>query len=152
MERRLKEEQITKKIISWLEINGWNIICFDFPQSGTGIVLHPNVRIAGSKNKNTIIPDIIAVKNSVAVFFENKDRFCINDFRKLSDIREFNTHSDSINKILMEFSYKHIYYGVGLPISASEKANLNKNMVDFIITTDTKSIFVLHQIENIFLT
>lgn len=36
------EEQITKAILVWLEGNGWSILCYDFPQSGTAISLHPN--------------------------------------------------------------------------------------------------------------
>jgi hypothetical protein len=37
MERRITEEQVTKAILDWLEANDWKIICFDFPQSGTGV-------------------------------------------------------------------------------------------------------------------
>ena len=49
MERRLTEEQATKAILDWLEENGWKIICFDFPQSGTGVSLHPNEELRTTK-------------------------------------------------------------------------------------------------------
>ena len=38
----MREEQVTKNILDWLESNGWKIICYDFPQSGTGVLLHLN--------------------------------------------------------------------------------------------------------------
>ena len=38
----MTEEQVTKALLQHLTDNGWHIVCFDFPQSGTGRVLHPN--------------------------------------------------------------------------------------------------------------
>lgn len=32
----MKEERVSINILNWLESNGWKIICYDFPQSGTG--------------------------------------------------------------------------------------------------------------------
>lgn len=84
MERRLTEEQITKAIIDWLEGQEWQIICYDFPQSGTGISLHPNEELRITKNKGAIIPDIVAIKGTIVLFFENKDRFVLSDFVKVS--------------------------------------------------------------------
>lgn len=37
----ISEEKVTINIIKWLKENDWEIICYDFPQSGTGIMLHP---------------------------------------------------------------------------------------------------------------
>ena len=90
MERCLvmKEERVTINILNWLESNGWKIICYDFPQSGTGVLLHPNSdENRTTKNKGGIIPDILATRNSVALFFENKDRFVLSDFEKLKEIK-----------------------------------------------------------------
>ena len=36
---------------------GWYIVCFDFPQSGTGILIHPDSG-RSEKNKGSINPDI----------------------------------------------------------------------------------------------
>lgn len=38
----MTEEQVTKALLQHLTDNGWHIVSFDFPQSGTGKVLHPN--------------------------------------------------------------------------------------------------------------
>ena len=38
----MREEHVTKATLKWLLANGWEIVCFDFPQSGTGRFLHPN--------------------------------------------------------------------------------------------------------------
>lgn len=38
----MNEEKVTKCLLKWLIDNGWEIVCYDFPQSGTGRLLHPN--------------------------------------------------------------------------------------------------------------
>ncbi len=151
MEGRIKEEDITKAIISWLEKNSWEIICFDFPQSGTGKILHPNncVRL---KNKDSIIPDIVAIKNCTVLFFENKDRFVFSDFQKLENIKKDNNYSNSIAKLLSVYKYEAIYYGIGLPVTDKNRLRINKNKkkVDFIVNFDGNMVKIEHQIEKIF--
>lgn len=135
MERRITEEQVTKAILNWLESNGWQIITFDFPQSGTGYSLHPNEELRTTKNKGAIIPDIVAIKNEIVVFFENKDRFVFSDFAKVEELKTTQGYTNSINKLLQGFSYLNIFYGVGLPHSnkTEQKINENKEKVDFVI-------------------
>lgn len=135
MERRITEEQATKCILDWLEENGWKIICFDFPQSGTGVSLHPNEELRTTKNKGAFIPDIVAIKNGTVIFFENKDRFALNDFIKIQGIRSNNDYSNSINRLLTGFEYSKIFYGVGLVHSKNteQKTNLHLDKVDFAI-------------------
>ena len=151
MERRIREENVTKAIISWLEKDGWDIICFDFPQSGTGKVFHSNNR-AGLKNKDSIIPDILAIKDGIVLFFENKDRFFLSDFQKLENIKKENNYLDSISKFLSSYKYKSIYYGIGLPITPKnrEKVNENKTKVDFIIDSDGDIVKVDYQVQRFF--
>ena len=81
----MKEENVTKAILRKLVSAGWEIICYDFPQSGTGRVLHPNDR--DSKTLGAIIPDIVAIKDGIVVDFENKDRFVFSDFEKIDQLR-----------------------------------------------------------------
>jgi hypothetical protein len=135
MERRITEEQATKAILDWIENNDWEIICFDFPQSGTGISLHPNNELRTTKNKGAFIPDIVAIKNEIVVFFENKDRFVLDDFVKVQDLRQNNDYSNSIEKLLMNFRYTKIFYGVGLvySVKAEKKTNENLDKIDFAI-------------------
>lgn len=135
MERRITEEQATKAILNWLENNDWKIICFDFPQSGTGVVLHPNNELRTTKNKGAFIPDIVAIKTDIVVFFENKDRFVLDDFVKVQDLRQNNDYSTSIEKLLADFKYANIFYGVGLVHSANteQKTNENLDKIDFAI-------------------
>ena len=85
----MKEEKVTINILNWLESNGWKIICYDFPQSGTGFVLHSCNRNNSSKNKESVIPDIIAIKNGTVVFFENKDRFVLSNYKKIYKLKYF---------------------------------------------------------------
>ena len=135
MERRITEEQATKAILEWLEENNWKIICFDFPQSGTGVSLHPNEEIRTTKNKGAFIPDIVAIKNGTVIFFENKDRFVLDDFIKVQDLRNNNDYSNSIVRLLAEFEYSKILYGVGLVHSENteQKTNLHLDKIDFAI-------------------
>lgn len=152
MERRLTEEQITKEILDWLESKGWFIISYDFPQSGTGFVLHSCNRKNSSKNKESIIPDIIAIKNEVVVFFENKDRFQLSDFDKISKLKKTFDYRNAISKLLQKYDYINIYYGIGLP--STEKVNakiLNYlQMVDFIVQTNGIETTTTFQRTNIF--
>lgn len=155
MERRLimREERVTINILNWLEENGWQIVCYDFPQSGTGILLHPNGDDRTEKNKGGIIPDIIAVKEDIALFFENKDRFYQPDFDKLFEIKTENNFSDSLSQLLSGFSISKMVYGIGIP---EEKKHLDKSKtqldkIDFLITTDeNKNVKVHFDIENVF--
>ena len=135
MERRITEEEATKAILDWLEANDWEIICFDFPQSGTGVSLHPNEELRTSKNKGAFIPDIVAIKNGTVIFFENKDRFVLDDFIKVQDLRNKNDYANSIERLLAEFEYLKILYGVGLVYSENteQKTNLHLDKIDFAI-------------------
>jgi hypothetical protein len=135
MERRITEEQVTKDILNWLESNGWQIITFDFPQSGTGYSLHPNELLRTTKNKGAFIPDIVAIKNETVLFFENKDRFVLSDFLKVEELKSTQDYTSSIEKLLKEFSYSKIFYGVGLAHSdkTEQKTNENLEKVDFVI-------------------
>lgn len=135
MERRITEEQITKAILEWLETNGWEIICFDFPQSGTGVSLHPNQELRTTKNKGTIIPDIVAIKNGIVLIFENKDRFVLTDFLKVQELKQTTDYKTSLEKLLTEHNYSRIYYGVGLDytIKTEQKTNEHLEKIDFAI-------------------
>lgn len=135
MERRITEEQATKAILDWLEANDWKIICFDFPQSGTGVSLHPNEELRTTKNKGAFIPDIVAIKNRTVIFFENKDRFVLDDFFKVKNLRNKNDFSNSIERLLAEFEYTEILYGVGLvhSVFAEQMSSLHIDKIDFCV-------------------
>ena len=153
MERRLTEEQVTKAILDWLEINDWEIICFDFPQSGTGVSLHPNEELRTTKNKGAFIPDIVAIKNQTVTFFENKDRFVLDDFIKIQDLKQNNDYSTSIKKLLKGFDYSRIFYGVALAQNRNTELKTQDNLdkIDFaIFLTQDKAIKLFFDKEKIF--
>jgi hypothetical protein len=131
----MTEESVTKKILFWLESQGWNIVAFDFPQSGTGVILHSNSPNRTGKNKGSFIPDIIAVKFNVAVLFENKNRFVKSDFIKLNSIKVNETHSEAIWETLAPCGISTLLFGIAMPHSI---ANIQKaipcfDLVDFVI-------------------
>lgn len=135
----MKEERVTINILNWLENNGWKIVCYDFPQSGTGILLHPNSgENRTSKNKGGIIPDILAVKDFKALFFENKDRFVLSDFEKIKEVKSSGNYSNSIENLLTDFNVKSIYYGIGIPAIEKHisKSLENIKSIDFLVSTN----------------
>ena len=129
----MREESVTKKIIKYLKKNNWEIIAFDFPQSGTGVMILPDNNTS-SKNKESIIPDIIAYKDKTCVFFENKDRFVKSDFDKVNDLIQNNKYINNINKFLSKYELKNIYYGIGLPYYVKTDNILeHSQLVDFVL-------------------
>lgn len=138
MARRLTEEQVAKSIIRWLVRNGWTIIAFDFPQSGTGRCLHPND--TNSKTEGIWIPDIVAHKGNNLIFFENKDRFVYNDFEKVARLKNTTCYSMAIKEITQGYEYNNILYGIGFPKSPSNisKAASNLDMIEFLVTAIDK--------------
>lgn len=147
----MREEHVTKAIIKWLLDNDWEIVCFDFPQSGTGRVLHPN-SADNEKNKDSIIPDIVAVKDTVCVFFENKDRFYYPDYEKVNYLINHDDYSNDINSLLAKYQVSNIYYGIGIPtVKHTEKSQKSRNLVDFIVgVNEDKTVKEIYSVGEIF--
>jgi hypothetical protein len=135
MERRITEEVVTKKILNWLKSNWRDIICFDFPQSGTWYVLQINNDLRVNKGQDIIIPDIVALKSWKCVFFENKNRFVLADFEKVNKLKTTNNYSESIDKLLCKYNITDIYYGVWLPLYNESLSKIDKylDLVDFVV-------------------
>ena len=154
MAGRMTEEQITKALLKWLDRHGWEILCFDFPQSGTGYVLHPDEAIRTTKNKGAIIPDIVAIRENVCLFFENKDRFAKSDFEKINALRTESQYLVSIERLLFGRKISRIFYGVGLPntTSIAAKTLTFNHMIDFALFVDqeNRNVSVGYQTEAIF--
>lgn len=139
----MREEQVTKAILSWLIGNGWKIVCFDFPQSGTGRLLHPNG--TSEKNKGAINPDVVAVRNDVCLFFENKDRFYHPDYEKVNGLIVHRDYSEAIDQLLSGYGVNAIYYGIGLPSSKHKKASAEAScLVDFIVGVEEDKTVIVH--------
>ncbi len=140
----MREEHVTKAILKWLLDNRWKIICFDFPQSGTGRFLHPNG--TSEKNKGAINPDIVAVRGGVCLFFENKDRYYFPDFEKVNNLIIANDYTDDISKLLEGNTVEAVFYGIGLPTLKHKQGSKDAaHLVDFIVGVDEdKHISILH--------
>lgn len=129
----MTEERVTNIILSHLDKIEWQIVCFDFPQSGTGCMLHPDDG-EPSKNSDSIIPDIVAVKDGICLFFENKDRFYKPDYEKCNSLITHNRYTNDIAKLLDGYSVRQIYYGIGLPtVKHTPNAAKSANLVDFVV-------------------
>lgn len=149
----MSEEEVTNSIMDWLESCGWEIVSFDFPQSGTGRTLHPNPDVREyTKNKRGIIPDIVAIRNGIAAFFENKDRYEHSDFEKVQMLRENDGYSDAIDALLSGHEVQNISYGVGGPDKKAfiDRATQSREMVDFIVVTDGAASIVVYDKEQSF--
>jgi len=129
----MTEEQVTKAILNRLIEGGWNIVAFDFPQSGSGRMLHPDGEVF-EKNRGGIIPDIVAVKNSTCLFFENKDRVVVDDFLKIALLINDNHYTRAISRLLEKYPTEKILYGIGFPAHKwNDRAAANATTVDFIV-------------------
>lgn len=127
----MNEEFVTKKIIKFLKSKNWNIFSFDYPQSGTGFLLHPNDRL--NKNKEAIIPDIIANKNDTCIIMENKSYLYLEDFYKLNNLKNNNNYSDDFSRLSNQLNCKNIKYGIGIPLKFKNKAEKYLDLIDFIV-------------------
>lgn len=83
----MNEEKVTKKIMGELDKDGFTILAFDYPQSGTGVLLIPD-----KEGLPRINIDIIAVRDRELYLFENKDRYYPKDFEKLSFFKKNINH------------------------------------------------------------
>ena len=132
----MSEEKVTKEIIKYLKMNGWYIYSYDFPQSGTGTLIKPDNSI-NTKNRDAIIPDIIAIKNDICVFFEDKNRIELTDFEKVHGLITDNKYKMNINNLLKEYKINNYYYGIGLPESVNhDKLEIHKAKTNFIMLVD----------------
>lgn len=130
----MTEEMVTKSIMKWLHENGWTILTYDFPQSGTGKQFLPDDS-EGNKNLNAIVPDIVTVRDGQCLFFENKNRYYYPDYKKINNLIHDNIYQNNINDFLNGYQIDKIYYGIGLPeINYKGKAVENKEMTNFIVT------------------
>jgi hypothetical protein len=146
----MTEETVTKAILNWLIHANWEIVCFDFPQSGTGHFLHPN-NSDFEKNKGAINPDIVAIKGNVCVFFENKDRFYFLDYKKQNALINGDDYSIAIGDLLSGYPVLEIYYGIGLPtVKHSKRSKEAEHLVEFIVgVEENKDISILYNPKSI---
>lgn len=128
----MTEEQVTKHILRHLIDCGWEIICYDFPHSGMGYQLHPDN--ASSKTEGTIIPDIVAVKDTTAVIFENKDHFERADFIKLNSLRSTTAYTQAWKRLFGGKKITQMKFCIGLPDTPQNqtKARQLQALVDHI--------------------
>ena len=151
----MNEGKVTKNLIRFLKNNGWNVVAFDYPQSGTGRNFRPSKEFQeeNNKNKNHVIPDILAVKDGVLLFFENKTEFFFNDFKKVNGLRINNIYEDSINEFLGSLNIKihKMYFGIGCRDSSKfyKKAEMYYHMTDFVLNVNEQGVEVTYNSMNI---
>jgi Holliday junction resolvase len=132
----MKEGLVTNTILKWLEANQWQIISYDFPQSGTGTVLRPHLEQKPSKNKGSFIPDVVAIKNGCCLFFENKDRLNFGDFGKINQIRTDGAYTHAIGILLKGRDVSQVFFGVCYATKATKEAQIPEEQlakVDFVV-------------------
>lgn len=135
----MNEEDVTKAILQALIDGGWEIVCFDFPQSGTGRVLHPEGNPA--KNEGVIIPDVVAVKNGKCLYLENKDHYCCSDFVKVHDVIHCKRYERAFRRLLEGLDVKQMVCGIGMPATSfAGDAVTNCSMVDVVICVSDQGV------------
>ncbi|MBK7337460.1 MAG: hypothetical protein IPJ00_15430 [Saprospirales bacterium] len=77
----------------------------------------------------------------------------MDDFIKVEELRQTTDYSNSIQKLLRNFIYTEIFFGVGLPLTdnTEKKTEENKEKIDFaVFVSADKKISVKHQTATIF--
>jgi len=131
----MREEVITKAILKFLENEGYRIVSFDFPQSGTGLLLHPDTR----RDKNEgIKPDIIASKGNILIIMENKDRYWKKDFEKMHELKTSGNYKRSLDGLHRDCNTSVLKVGIGIPERKQTVINAleTRHLVDFIVVVD----------------
>lgn len=127
----MTEEMVTKAILRFLISRGWKIISFDYPQSGTGRALHP--RGSSSKTEGVLIPDVVAVKDGVSIYLENKDHYYPDDFAKVASVLRTRDYAEAFANML-GVSQDTMLGGIGLPEShCGAISEEDKQLVDLIL-------------------
>lgn len=128
----MDEEFITKKIVNFLKEKGYTIISFDFPQSGTGIMLHPDKT---AKKNEGIKPDILAFKGNLMIAMENKNRYWKKDFEKLNILKASGCYKRVLDELQNRYKTTTLRVGVGIPDEESvvSKAIKSADLIDFVI-------------------
>ncbi len=122
---------MTLSIMDHLKKRGWTVVSFDFPQSGTGRMIHPEGK---SKNKGGVIPDIIAKRESMCILMENKPIYTKSDFLKIGSILKDVSFNRALDDLKDELGVCRICGGIGLPLQETEKIKPDtKELVDFVI-------------------
>jgi hypothetical protein len=143
----MTEENVTISVIERLRENGWKILSFDYPQSGTGKLIKPDSK---EKNLGGFIPDIVAFKNGVVLFWENKDHFVFEDFTKIKNIKESEAFIKPIKDFLSKIDYGYIYFGIAIPKVDAEinKASKYYKYIDFFVTVDSREVDILYKVNS----
>lgn len=101
-----------------METDGWHILAWDFPQSGTGRAFRLNT--AGNKNAKAFIPDILAEKHGHVLWFENKTKVSRSDLAKC---RELSAQTAFLSQVRKECGLDDgpVWFGIGLPTAEFRK-------------------------------
>lgn len=108
----MDEEGVTRAVVRFLKVEGWQIISCDLPQMGSGILLQED-RVRGEKNKGGIIPDIIAYRERLIFFCESKKKFAQSDVEKMESVKR-GKYKEAIAEIFPFNSWNETLVSIGL--------------------------------------
>lgn len=145
----MREEVITKFAIQVLTAMGWQVLAYDFPQSGSTFRLRAASSTTGAtKNQGSIIPDVVAHKGRTVVIVETKPHEDRADVVKLLQLREqWKGYSASLNLLIAPEAYDHVRFGIciGLTEQAISPSTLALDL-DFVLgIRDNGTTVVVHE-------
>ena len=131
----MTEEFVTLSAMRWLEDTGWEIIAYEYPQSGTGVLIRPDDAV--DRTKEAVTPDILAYDRAhgAGLYFENKVAFSLADFRKIQMLRTATRYRRALSRLFPYGLPSRMGYGVAFLDLAANLGRARKylQMVDFII-------------------
>src|SRR5699024_6514275 len=132
----MRESDVTLTLRNYFIKKDWEILAFDFPQSGTGTIIKQNY--SNEKNKDSIIPDLIVRKGEKGIFLETKYRFYQDDIEKIYDIKTNNNYSHGLSDLFGGAIPENMWYGIGIPDKVNDKRKSinNSSLIDILFTVN----------------
>ena len=128
----MREEQVTRTILQWLENMGWCILDYDFPGGGTGREFHLSEN-SSEKNKGIVIPDIIATRDGSLVLFEDKAEDTLSDYQKIRQLSSNPEFSELLRKAYPEKKIDNIIWGIGYSGTPKHLNQASSYHIDIIV-------------------
>ncbi len=123
----MDEEHVTEAIEAYLRSSGWSIFAVDYPTSGSGLRIHPNDRLEGTKHAGSVVPDVVAYRKNRLLIVENKPYFDTNDAEKLARISA-GTYDRSLEARVYATEFDEIVTALGFP--AAYESEIQYDSVD----------------------
>lgn len=143
MRDRLTEDFVTNAITAYLAASSWELRSVAAPGMGSGTILRPNPDATGRRPKiaGGVVIDVIARKDEMWLFLENKDRFSASDLLKLAEVRDSGRYSEDLARLTGSRSAE-LRFGLGMPDTEAAREHVKARVAQldcFVLVSPDRS-------------